>query len=346
MQVEARLDLLSKVGPEFYGLSDEDAERFQANIDLSNDAADDGTIYHEVFEECINERISEYRDILAAIHGRTDLSSAASGDEFIHDKLIKCIQEQLEFLSTVDFFEIEKKVIVKGLPQFGHTDLVATVGRTMHMRDLKTGRIDVEAVDNDQLKVYSVGILDELGWDNFDEVITQPLGLHWEAEPWTVSVDDLKTYKHDVMLPAFLDAYSINPTASAGDHCLYCPAKIHCKEWQEKFDGLDNEYFENNDIKECESDELVAMFKLTKQADNLKKMLSAELLQRAESFDPPEGVKPVKGRKIQKWIDEDAAAKKLGADKFYKKQARSPSDFTEATVTDLVKTTYARGYLK
>ena len=196
------------------------------------------------------------------------------------------------------------------------------------------------------MMIYAVGLLDELGWGKFDEVSIEPLGLQWTAEPWVVSVEDLKTFKQDVMLPAFIEAYSINPKATAGDHCIYCSAKIHCKEWQKKFKGLDNEYFKNNDIAEADNDKLVEMFKLTKQADNLKKnYLSIELMQRAEGFNPPKGLSLVKGRKLEKWKDEKKAKKKLGK-KFYEKTPRKLSSFKPDDKKGLITTTYARGHLK
>jgi len=346
MQVNARIDLLSQVGAEFYGLDKEATDRFEINLSPDQTAAEDGTIYHEVFEECVDNGITSPKDIQHIIDQRDDLSSGAKTDEFIHKKLVHCIQEQIHFLEDCDFFVVEKKVKIKGLPQFGHTDLVAGKDRVMYMRDLKTGRVDVHAEGNEQLMVYAVGILDEMGWDRFDTVEIKPLGLHWEADEWVVEVEDLLVFKNETMLPAFMNAYSINPTATPGDHCLYCDAKIHCKEWQEKFKALDNEYFKNNDIKECDSDELVKMFRMTKQADQLGKILNPELLQRAEGFNPPKNIAVVKGRRIQKWKDEAAAAKKIGDDKFYKKEAKSPSNFEPAQKEGLYTETFARGYLK
>lgn len=344
MQVEARIDLISMIGPEFYGLKEgEESERFVANILPDTNAADEGTARHQVFEEAISNAMSEYRDILPLIEGNDLISESGKADKYINDKLITCIQEQVEFLEDAEWVSIEHKVQVKGLPQFGHVDLAAYKERTLYIKDLKTGRVDVQAENNAQLTVYAVGLVDELGWDKFDDVQLEILGLNFESSIWAIDIDDLRTYKDEVMLPTFMKAYSINPPAEAGEHCMYCPAKIHCKEWQEKFDGARNEYIDA-DLSDFDNDDLVSLRSKIKDSKNALDQINRVLMERAQGFNPP-NVTLVKGKTITNWKDPDAVEKKLKG-KAFKKVLREPKEFEPDEIEGLTTTKYGRGWIR
>lgn len=310
--IERRKELLQMVGVEFYGLSSkEDKDRWSAITKEDNTAAEDGTKAHNVFETAILQQITD-KEVIREMVEKEDMQGPLKGDEFILDQLHRCVLEQLEMLDEASWIGVEERIRVIGLPQFGTIDLTWRTDRTLYLRDLKTGMLEVESEDNDQLMNYGVGVLDKLdAWDEVDEVHIKILGLRFKVEEWICSIEDLRTYKHDVMLPAFMAAYAINPEAIPGNHCLYCSAKISCKEWQDEFNGLSNEHF-NTDISEMDVQDQVELYAKCKQAEKLAKDLSKEILIAFEGFDEPKGITQVNGRKRTEYaLSEEEMVEKL-----------------------------------
>ena len=118
-----------------------------------------------------------------------------------------------------DWYVIEKRIKVKGLSQFGTVDLIAgnPDKRELYVRDLKTGYGEVSADENYQLMTYAVGLLDEVdaegvsNWDKYDNVNLHIIGVRWASNDWDITSEDLRKFKLEVMLPAFMKAYSPNP---------------------------------------------------------------------------------------------------------------------------------------
>ena len=296
-QINQRMALLEEAGPIFYGLTDEkDLERWKAITNEDRTASEDGTKLHNVLEKCLLDRIAD-KDEIRQLIVEQDLKGDMKGDEYILSQLKRIVDEQLEMLSESEMVGVEKRIKVIGLPQFGTVDLTFKIDKTLYVRDLKTGRIEVEADENDQLMNYAVGVLDEIGWDDVDTVKFEILAVRFNVEEWECDTETLLKYKNEVMLPAFLAAYEINPKAVAGDHCLYCTAKVSCKEWQDKFKGAANQYFEDDAFTQLEPQEQVDLYRLCKQAEQAGKKLSKEILMNMEGFFEPVGVAKVNGRK-------------------------------------------------
>lgn len=313
-QVKQRQELMREILPEFYGLkSKASVDQLNAALAENNTMATEGTALHVIFEDCLNARKCSHAIVQKAVRNSTEVRDSTKKDDYIISMLDKVIREQIKFVQTLEWSEVEKKVKVKGLPDFGTVDLVGFGGDILYIRDLKTGYTEVESEDNEQLMTYAVGLLDEFGWGKFKKVKIQILGVRWQAEEWTTTPAHLLKFKKEVMLPAFMKAYSINPPAIAGSHCLYCAAKIHCAEWQKEFSGLENEIFDA-DVVDLSTEELTHLYKLCKQAENLGKYtISPELLQRFDGFgDIPTGVTRVSGRVNERWsTGEDEVVKRF-----------------------------------
>lgn len=363
MQVEQRVDLFRQAGAEFFGLeSDSDLQRWEVINKPDDQASRDGTALHEVFEYGINNKLREKSDYVKQIKKlkkRGVISEETADDSFLVDRLYQQAIVQLDDLSTAQWIGVEAGVKVKGLPEYGTVDLGFRIDRRLYCRDLKTGRGEVASKNCKQLMIYAIGILEHIGWDTVDDVEIHILGIRWESEPWVVSVKKLAKFKKEVLLPAFFKAYGINPEAIAGDWCQYCSAKIHCREWQEKFHGsINNETFDNLDVVDHDSQGLVDLFRLCKQAQNLVQyQLQPEILRRFEGFGDIPKITRVAGRKTEVWNTDEATitkklAKKLGGkESLYKKSLMSPKDIKAehgdtAAVQKLTKTTQTKPYLK
>jgi len=132
-------------------------------------------------------------------------------------------------------------------PNFGGTaDAVVTVGRHLHIIDLKSGRSPVPANDNKQMLTYALGAWDKFGRTNFDLI-----HLHI-FQPSNVSSI---TYGADRMLKWVEELIEIgnkaddpfekpNPTAKG---CHFCKAKTVCPAIREKvLETAKQDFAENN----------------------------------------------------------------------------------------------------
>lgn len=355
--VDRRADMLREVGVEFYGLDAKRGEEFKAILTDDNSASTDGTALHKAFEYAMIAKEVDAVKIETLIKS-VGVSSDVLDDDFVMQGMIETCKEYVEYCENVDKRWVEKRVKIKGLPQFGTVDLVTVKGKQLGIHDLKTGRNDVQAEDNYQLLCYAVGMLDELGWDKFDDVLLEIIGIRFKSTNVLLKVEDVKSFKHDIMLPAFMDAYSINPTAKVGSWCQYCSAKLYCNEWAEAHEKVFDNVF-MDDMSEKTNEELEHLFN---SFNSLKQLVDGqvktELLLRFDTFNEPTGVKRVNGGEVVKWkVSEKEIEKTLAnvakPDTLYKRTLKTPKqvkalldDESSELVEDLVEYSTKKPYLK
>ncbi len=107
------------------------------------------------------------------------------------------------------------------------------VGGDLYVCDYKHGLVTVEAQDNKQLKIYALGILEEIGYD-FEYiylVIAQPRAAHVNGpiRSQRVTPAHMKVFKTKLK-EAIEETKNENATLTAGSWCQYCPAIGHCPE--------------------------------------------------------------------------------------------------------------------
>lgn len=369
-QVKNRMELLRQIAVEYYGVKKPvEIMRLETVLEEDNTLAQEGTALHEIFEDAMNDHKMSKAKVTKAIKKHPDITPGTHNDPYIHDEFFRLIETHRKFTKDVDWFVVEKRIVIRGLDQHGTVDLIAgdLKKKTLYVRDLKTGYGEVSAEENYQLMTYAVGLLDEVdtdgvsGWDKYENVELHIIGVRWESNEWHTTVEDLAKFKKEVMLPALIKAYSINPPAVFGGHCRYCAGKIHCAEWQMNFEGAikTNEVFENEDLNELDTQELVDMWKLCKQAEALmKQQLGPEIMQRFDTFDEPKGVKLVSGRRnVEFTIPEEEVVKRLkkkvkSTEQLYKKDLLTPSQLQKLLkldddeLADITKTTQYKPYLK
>ena len=116
----------------------------------------------------------------------------------------------------------------------GTADAVLVDGNHLHVIDLKTGRVAVEAQDNKQLLTYALGAMRQLKAPNTIECtmhIYQPRVGH---SKWTVSGNRLNLHGERLKEAAELALSSDAPTSPSPDACRYCKAKTICPSMREK----------------------------------------------------------------------------------------------------------------
>jgi len=116
----------------------------------------------------------------------------------------------------------------------GTADAVLVDGNHLHVIDLKTGRVAVDAEDNKQLLTYALGAMRQLKAPNTIECtmhIYQPRVGH---SKWTVSGNYLELHGRRLLSAAELALSGDAPTRPSPDACRYCKAKTICPSMREK----------------------------------------------------------------------------------------------------------------
>jgi hypothetical protein len=116
----------------------------------------------------------------------------------------------------------------------GTADAVLVDGNHLHVVDLKTGRVAVDATDNKQLLTYALGAMRQFKAPNTIECtmhIFQPRVGH---SKWTVSGNYLELHGRRLLEAAELALSGDAPTNPSPDACRYCKAKTICPSMREK----------------------------------------------------------------------------------------------------------------
>ena len=116
----------------------------------------------------------------------------------------------------------------------GTADAILVDGNHLHVIDLKTGRVAVDATDNKQLLTYALGAMRQLKAPNTIECtmhIYQPRVGH---SKWTVSGNYLNLHGKRLVEAAELALSGDAPTNPSPDACRYCKAKTICPSMREK----------------------------------------------------------------------------------------------------------------
>jgi hypothetical protein len=116
----------------------------------------------------------------------------------------------------------------------GTADAILVDGDHLHVIDLKTGRVAVDAEDNKQLLTYALGAMRQLKAPSTITCtmhIFQPRVGH---SKWTVSGLRLELHGRRLQSAAELALTGDAPTNPSPDACRYCKAKTICPSMREK----------------------------------------------------------------------------------------------------------------
>lgn len=189
-------------------------------------AALEGTRLHDLAEKRINE------------NNVKDLDKEPIQ---IRDYVRDCI----EFKKEAELYGVETRVSILGHENllFGTVDFWFYKDETLYLVDLKTGRTKVNAIFNEQLLYYTNGVIDsQLKEKKVKKVVNMIYQIHSdmdyvdEFEPSIESVLDFK--EKLIKLKTDLDCLEMEVKkglklkGNVGDHCVFCPAKNTCMEYQ------------------------------------------------------------------------------------------------------------------
>ena len=271
--------------------------------DNTSDVAERGTKIHAYAEAHMNLRPFE---IAEAAKGLTQ------GDIDVAMEYVAYCTELAKGRECVTEFRVELTPYLGGTMDFAAFD-----ADELHVVDLKTGRISVQAKDNAQLILYAAGMLAYIE----DEFFLAPHTVHLHiVQPHdgapkmaTYNTSDIVETAHAIMLRAKNIHEGTENFFAAGEHCRYCRAGFFCQTRIEKL-GLDlvEAGAVANTLQTQYDPEKVAYYAI--RVDQFKKELDA-LYQFAHGLalagQPLPGTKLVAGRATRYYVDQTAIAERL-----------------------------------
>ena len=187
----------------------------------------------------------------------------------------------------------------------GTADAVLVDGNHLHVIDLKTGRVLVEAYDNKQLLTYALGVMLQLkAPDTIDCTmhIFQPKAGH---SKWTVTGMDLLYHGEELKRYANLALSPDAPTNPSPDACKYCRAKTICPSMRQKV--------QDNARKDFAPDTAITpeMIELAKLAEDWAAAVLTAAKKQLTAGETISGWNLKPGRKTRFWKSEELAAAAL-----------------------------------
>lgn len=322
---------------------------------------------HELFELAINPPAGEdYTPEMAAfITEYTDLIGGyvADGHEvLIEARVLAAVPLTAPLtLETREFMGLEEGdddyYIVTGSVDCGV--MPTEEEKVLTAVDLKYGEgKDVGVERNPQIRLYMLGLLalfienggnlDDL--ERLDYIIAQPrLG---GIKSWTESVNDLLTWRDDVLSPALTAALGLSPSVFApGDEtCQWCPARGGCsaladarvQQATELFTALDDAEFGDGPAlvaTDLDNERLASLLKQITGLTDLQADLKAEAQRRMYRGDVVPGMVLVNYTPPRSWRDD---AKEFFSDEdnhdlpvWKDPELRTPTQFIKAMSTEM-----------
>ena len=170
---------------------------------------------------------------------------------------------------------------------------------TVHVIDLKTGSIPIDAVNNYQLLTYAYG----MGMTS-TEVFTMTIIQDNEAKSWSLSVDQIEALSSviGVKAQAALNPY-IHELNASDEACMFCPCRPFCKAYTasllENFDDLTGDMVRLSDEKQA------YLFSHKSQITKALNAIEASLFSRVNAGEAINGVSITTGRRAAKAWSKD-----------------------------------------
>ena len=276
--------------------------------DQESTAAAQGTAAHNLCEHKLKK----------ALHIRSKRPVSEFNDDEMEEHSDAYVEYVLEQLEEVKKNCKDPLVLIEErldfscyVPEgFGTADTIIIGDKNLHIIDMKYGQgILVYAEDNPQMKLYALGALASYeSLYDIEEVtmhIFQPRRENVSA--WTISVDELKKWAENDLVPKAKLAFKGEGEYLPGDWCTFCRAAVKCRaRADEKLRLAQSEFklpplLTDNEIEEI----LSKLSDLTKWANDIVAYATDAAVNHGKEWS---GFKVVEGRSNRKYKDEDKVA--------------------------------------
>lgn len=276
--------------------------------DQESTAAAQGTAAHNLCEHKLKK----------ALHIRSKRPVSEFNDDEMEEHSDAYVEYVLEQLEEVKKNCKDPLVLIEErldfscyVPEgFGTADTIIIGDKNLHIIDMKYGQgILVYAEDNPQMKLYALGALASYeSLYDIEEVtmhIFQPRRENVSA--WTISVDELKKWAENDLVPKAKLAFKGEGEYLPGDWCTFCRAAVKCRaRADEKLRLAQSEFklpplLTDNEIEEI----LSKLSDLTRWANEIVAYATDAAVNHGKEWS---GFKVVEGRSNRKYKDEDKVA--------------------------------------
>lgn len=188
--------------------------------------AAEGSIAHWLAEDWLTNG-NPYRH-LGSVHTKDGF------DIEITEEMISYVEEYVALVSTMPGQHyVEVKVDLSKytpVPSFGTSDHISAEWGVLRVKDLKYGKVWVDAAENEQGLAYALGAFEELDWlydfQTIEIQIVQPRRENYDV--WTIDREVLLEFGEryrEAAHKAWDPEAPYNPDPVA---CEYCPARFDC----------------------------------------------------------------------------------------------------------------------
>lgn len=333
--------------------------RLEASFpETTSEAAEEGTLAHSLAELLIAHRTKKltakkFREQLAILESDPLYNKAMYEycDGFSIYVLEVLAEARARDSQAVLYVE-EEIDLSAHLPEgFGHIDINILGGGVLDVIDFKYGKgVKVDARDNNQLRIYALGSIEEYGFAY--DIHTIRLHIYQprmnNVSIWEVSRTDLGVWAETVLKPAAQLAYIGGGEFAAGKQCQFCKAKITCKanaEYQLEIARIEfseiTDFDEVGDVgtdpKTLSDDQVTAILRRADAFKNWVKSVEDYALSEAKNGKTWPGFKLVNGKSKRTITDTAAVEKLLIKEGFDRTKIYKPQEMV--AMTDIEKLT-------
>jgi hypothetical protein len=320
-----------------------------ASVSLGANADDEesehaklGTAVHAIVEKCFSLHKDAWEMVGSVIEGLNVTPPMAEAAQV----MLHAVRERHTDRNQGNFW-VERKFHCPEIhPMFFGTSDVVYLDESenaVHIWDYKNGAgVIVEVVNNEQLKYYACGALQELNlWSRFHRIvlhIVQPNGFHSDGpvREWCTTSGELFKWLHETLVPGMTVAMSPGPkTIASGDHCRFCPVRFKaCPQLVEDMEELGDimkTIETEGGAAELNAEQLGRFLALYETAKIVGKAVNKTAFNRLQAGSLVEGWKLVKGKANRVWkdgVDAEARAA-FGEQAFTKPALKSPAQIEE-----------------
>lgn len=279
-----------------------------------SDFAREGTLAHAICECLLNGYLQSGSPFLTIAEWKF-----FKEEEFYSEATYEHCQAYaayvLSFFAEGDLLRVEQRIDLSAfVPEsFGTSDswLFKVKQKHLHVFDFKFGKgVPVSAIENKQLKLYALGILEELL--TLYDVETVTLHIYQPRiqnnSDFTISVKELLTWRREIEPLAKL-AFDGEGEFVAGDHCLFCRAKATCRALAEYATELAKHDFKDPNL--LDDAEIIEIIEREPIFTSWIKAVEKHALTEAVNGKAWPGYKLVEGKSNRQYKDENLVAQKL-----------------------------------
>jgi len=281
---------------------------------VESDFAREGTLAHAICECLLNGYLQSGSPFLTISEWKF-----FKEQEFYTEAMYEHCQAYasyvLSFFAEGDILKVEQRIDLRALipESFGTSDsyIYKPFTKHLHVFDLKFGKgVPVSAEGNKQLKIYALGILEELLC--FYDVETVTLHIYQPRiqnnSDFTISVKELLAWRKEIEPLAKL-AFDGEGEFVAGNHCLFCRAKATCRALADYNTELAKHDFNNPNL--LEDAEIIEIIERKGIFESWIKAVAEHALNEALKGKAWPGYKLVEGKSNRQYKDQGEIVRNL-----------------------------------